>query len=522
MEMELKGKVALVTGAASGHGREYCLELFRQGCSISICDINTEAGEDLLHVLAKQDRDRVIFCPCDVTDYPQFEEAFQTTISKLGGVDIVINNASVMNDRLWELEVDVNLNGVIRGLLLAFRFLGKDRGGPGGIVVNAGASPTINPLISLPVFTATKQAVAAMTRCYGDQYHVNLTGVKVMALCTAPKPAVITGDPRKRLLSGEYEQAWQRDISNAIPIKSEHAAKALIDIIKKAPSGSSWLVDSSKPPTEIKYSLDCDPFVDKVAMVTGGGGGIGLEICKRLLNEGCRAVSIADKDVCRGESALKEIAEMFGNDRAIFIECDVTKSEMLDWAFKNTIRAYEGVDFVVNNAGILNDRKWQCEIATNINGYVVGSLLALQYMACSCKGCGGYLINVISTDAIEPKPGCPIYSMTQAGILGLTRALINGRHYQRTGVKVIGLCTGLTETQLLEDAACGTLNEKFADELQDDLEEGWIQPPAAVAEALIQTICKKKAAIYVVDNGHNPFEVKFPTMEKMANCDSKC
>lgn len=51
----------------------------------------------------------VIFNPCDVTDYMQFEEAFQATISKLGGVDIVVNNASVMNDRLWELEVDVNL-----------------------------------------------------------------------------------------------------------------------------------------------------------------------------------------------------------------------------------------------------------------------------------------------------------------------------------------------------------------------------------------------------------------------------
>lgn len=43
-----------------------------------------------------------------------YSEAFQTTIAKLGGVDIVINNASIMNDRLWELEVDVNLVNYIR------------------------------------------------------------------------------------------------------------------------------------------------------------------------------------------------------------------------------------------------------------------------------------------------------------------------------------------------------------------------------------------------------------------------
>lgn len=83
---------------------------------------------------------------------------------------------------LKELKTKPNFfqNGVIRGLLLAFRFLGRDRGGPGGIVVNIGSSSCQNPLISLPVFTATKHAVAAMTRCYGDASHVNLTGVKVI------------------------------------------------------------------------------------------------------------------------------------------------------------------------------------------------------------------------------------------------------------------------------------------------------------------------------------------------------
>ncbi|XP_063920465.1 15-hydroxyprostaglandin dehydrogenase [NAD(+)]-like [Zophobas morio] len=249
--MDLKGKVALVTGGASGYGKEYCKELFRHGCKVSICDINTDAGEDLLHQLSKTAKDRVIFCPCDVTDYPQFEEAFQTTISKLGGVDIVINSASVMNDRLWELEVDVNLNGVIRGLLLAFRFLGKDRGGPGGIVVNTGSSCSTHPLVSLPVFTATKHAVAALTRSYGDQYHVNLTGVRVVALCPSPTEAALIGDPRKRILSGEYEQAWQKDIGSTTAVKPENLTKALIELIQKAPSGSSWLVENTKPPKEI-------------------------------------------------------------------------------------------------------------------------------------------------------------------------------------------------------------------------------------------------------------------------------
>lgn len=110
-------------------------------------------------------------------------------------------------------------NGVIRGLLLAFRFLGRDRGGPGGVVVNGGSSCSTHPFVSLPVFTATKHAVAALTSSYGDPYHVNLTGVRVIAVCPTPTEPALQGDARKRLMSGEYEQAWKRDTGNTVPVK---------------------------------------------------------------------------------------------------------------------------------------------------------------------------------------------------------------------------------------------------------------------------------------------------------------
>ncbi|XP_026680607.1 15-hydroxyprostaglandin dehydrogenase [NAD(+)]-like [Diaphorina citri] len=113
MVMDLKGKVALVTGGAAGIGRAYCEELLKFGAKVSICDINDSVGEDLAEQWrTKYGPNRAIYCPCDVTDYPQFEEAFQITLQKLGGLDIVINNAGIFNDRFWELEVDVNLSDV--------------------------------------------------------------------------------------------------------------------------------------------------------------------------------------------------------------------------------------------------------------------------------------------------------------------------------------------------------------------------------------------------------------------------
>lgn len=77
---------------------------------MSICDIKEEDGERLCKELgSKYGKEKVIFCECDVTDYTQFEEAFHATLEAFNVLDVVVNNAGVMNDRLWELEVDVNL-----------------------------------------------------------------------------------------------------------------------------------------------------------------------------------------------------------------------------------------------------------------------------------------------------------------------------------------------------------------------------------------------------------------------------
>ncbi|XP_066583891.1 15-hydroxyprostaglandin dehydrogenase [NAD(+)]-like [Prorops nasuta] len=252
--MELKGRVALVTGAASGIGKSYAIELLNQGAKVAVCDINTEEGMDLVKSLnSKYGKDRAIFCQCDVTDYPQFEESFQSTIATFGHIDIVINNAGIMNDRFWELEVDTNFNGVIRGTLLAQRFLGTDRGGRGGIVVNTGSNVSITPYVSVPIYSATKAAIVSLTRAFGDQYHVDLTGVRVMALCPNATDSKLVKDVGKQLLSPRYEDAWHRDTASSVPQKADHVGRALIHVLSTGKSGSVWLVENGQPPREITF-----------------------------------------------------------------------------------------------------------------------------------------------------------------------------------------------------------------------------------------------------------------------------
>ncbi|KAJ1529780.1 hypothetical protein ONE63_006526 [Megalurothrips usitatus] len=253
--MDLKGKVALVTGGTGGIGRACVEELLKHGAKVSICDLNMAEGEHAVKQLSvKYGKDRVLFCQCDVTDYPQFEESFQTTIAALGGLDIVVNNAGIMNDRLWELEVDVNLNGLIRGTLLALRFMGKDRGGRGGVIINMGSNVSLRPYVSLPIYTATKHAIVGFTRSYGDVYHANTTGVRIIALCPSATDTKLVQEVKKQLLSAEFEKAWQRDTANSLPQKAECVGKALVQILHKAASGTVWSVENGQPPYQVNFS----------------------------------------------------------------------------------------------------------------------------------------------------------------------------------------------------------------------------------------------------------------------------
>ncbi|XP_017764117.1 PREDICTED: 15-hydroxyprostaglandin dehydrogenase [NAD(+)]-like [Eufriesea mexicana] len=252
--MDLKGRVALVTGAASGIGKSCAVELLNKGAMVSICDINAEEGEKLAEALSTEyGKDCVIFCHCDVTDYSQFEESFRTTFSTFGHIDIVVNNAGIMNDRFWELEVDINVNGVIRGTLLAQRFMGTDRGGQGGTVVNIGSNAGINPYASVPIYSATKSAIVNFTRAIGHQFHVDSTGVKVMALCPSATDYKLLGDVSKQLLWARYVDAWICDAANIVPQRAEHVAQALIQILDTGKSGSVWLVEKEQPPHEITF-----------------------------------------------------------------------------------------------------------------------------------------------------------------------------------------------------------------------------------------------------------------------------
>lgn len=118
--MDLKGKAAIVTGAAGGIGRGIALKLGSLGASVAVADLKAEAGQETVSLLEKEGA-AGLFLKTDITDLAQVREAVKKTVSAFGQIDILVNNAGW--DRIepflkntpefWDKVIAVNLKGPI-------------------------------------------------------------------------------------------------------------------------------------------------------------------------------------------------------------------------------------------------------------------------------------------------------------------------------------------------------------------------------------------------------------------------
>ncbi|XP_070699756.1 15-hydroxyprostaglandin dehydrogenase [NAD(+)]-like [Pempheris klunzingeri] len=182
--MALDGKVAVVTGAAMGIGRAITEILLKNGAKVALLDMNETAGKTLMESLEKQyEREKILFLTCNVESEEQIKAAFQKTTETFGGIDILFNNAGILNETTWEKTVSVNLVGVIRVAYLALEHMSKLSGGRGGVIVNTASMAGLGPLFSCPVYTATKHGVIGFTRAMAAASNASGYGIRFNAVC---------------------------------------------------------------------------------------------------------------------------------------------------------------------------------------------------------------------------------------------------------------------------------------------------------------------------------------------------
>ena len=172
---------------------------------------------------------------------------------------------------------------------------------------------------------------------------------------------------------------------------------------------------------------------NKVAIVTGGGSGIGKASAKALAKDGYSVVITG-----RREEPLKITAEEIGTDNVLAVICDVGNQDSVKNLFKVTFEKYGRLDVLFNNAGGGAPKKlfedltyddWQKVVDSNLTGTFLCAQEAIKIMK-NQKPMGGRIINNGSISAYAPRPDSAPYTATKHGVSGLTKSIsLDGRKY---------------------------------------------------------------------------------------------
>lgn len=191
-------------------------------------------------------------------------------------------------------------------------------------------------------------------------------------------------------------------------------------------------------------------ITDGVALVTGGGSGIGRATANRFADEGASVV-LSDVDVEGGKQTVAEIEDDGGD--AVFVEADVTDEDAASELVETAMDTYGGLDFAFNNAGIegANDpaneqsmSNWQQVIDVNLTGVFLG--LREQIPAMLEDG-GGSIVNTASIAGILGFPNLSPYVSSKHGVIGLTKTA--ALEFSAEGVRVNAVCPGVIETPMV-------------------------------------------------------------------------
>lgn len=184
-----------------------------------------------------------------------------------------------------------------------------------------------------------------------------------------------------------------------------------------------WLLEEAKlqrlPPPR--------PLAGKIALITGGAGGIGQAIARRLLAEGA-CVLLADINQGALDAATAALTQTHGRDAVRAVPCDVTSEASVSAAFSRAVLEYGGLDILVNNAGMaaaaaLEDTSlelWSRTQALLATGYFLAGREAFRLM--KAQGRGGAIISIASKNAMVASPQASAYCAAKAAEVQLSRS----------------------------------------------------------------------------------------------------
>jgi meso-butanediol dehydrogenase/(S,S)-butanediol dehydrogenase/diacetyl reductase len=190
---------------------------------------------------------------------------------------------------------------------------------------------------------------------------------------------------------------------------------------------------------------------NKVAIVTGGGAGIGEAIAVRFAQEGARVV-VAEVAASRGQSTVEAIQKLGGE--AVFVQTDVSSELQVKALVDTTLNRFGRIDILVNNAAVLlshgeirahelSNEEWDKTLNVNLRGYWLCSKYAIPSMM--AQG-AGIILFIGSRTGIRGFAGLAAYSASKGGVLALMRSM--AADYARDGIRINAIIPGTMDTPM--------------------------------------------------------------------------
>lgn len=221
----VQGKVCIVTGAASGVGREDALLLAREGAKVVLTDLNEEAGRAVAAEIGAD----ALFIRQDIASEADWQQVVKTTLERFGRLDVLVNNAAILalgsiedtSLELWQKVQRINTEGYFLGCKYAIAAM-KESGG--GAIVNMSSVAALGGMPMFCAYSASKGAVAAMTRsialhCKQQGYRIRVNSVHPDGINTPMTQALAGGQPiPQEVLDADplNRMCAPRDIANVV------------------------------------------------------------------------------------------------------------------------------------------------------------------------------------------------------------------------------------------------------------------------------------------------------------------
>jgi len=210
----LKGKVAIVTGASRGIGKAIAIKLAQNGANVAIIySSNSEAAKEVVDFIQEKMNVKAVAYQCDVSDFKQTKEVFETIIKEFGQVDILVNNAGITKDKLiltmkeedFDKCVEVNLKGVFNMIKHSSNYFVKRKEGR---IINISSVSALMGTAGQSNYVSSKAGVIGLTKSIARELGSrNIT-------CNAIAPGFIETD-----MTSVLSESKKEEYLNSIPLK---------------------------------------------------------------------------------------------------------------------------------------------------------------------------------------------------------------------------------------------------------------------------------------------------------------